>query len=60
MNLIADVTKKDSITYETIAPFAPKTIEFVGTIIPPVKNVFNTLEIWFEEFELNHTSDNPQ
>lgn len=60
MNLIAEETKKDSITYETIAPFAPKTIEFVGNIIPPVKNVFNTLEIWFDEFELNHTFDNPQ
>ncbi len=60
MELIKPENKKDSIVFEKVEPFAPKTIELIGNIIPPVKNVFNTLEIWFDEFKMNHTTDNEQ
>ncbi len=60
MELFADETKKDSFVFEKIEPLAPKTIELVGKVIPPVKNVFNTMEIWFDEFKMNHQTDGEQ
>ena len=60
MELISEKNKKDSIVFEQVAPFAPKTIELVGNIIPPVKNVFNTMETWFDEFKMKHTTDTEQ
>ena len=58
MNLFSDELKTDSFAYEKIEPLAPKTIEFVGKIIPPVKNIFNSLEDWFKDIQHDH-SENP-
>lgn len=60
MEVFNEKTKTDSIVFEKVEPFAPKTIELVGKVIPPVKNVFNTLTVWFDEFKLNHNTDNVQ
>lgn len=57
MELFSEETKKESIIFEQIEPLAPKTIELVGKVVPPVKNIFNTMEIWFDEFKMNHASD---
>jgi membrane protein required for colicin V production len=57
MELFSEETKKESIIFEQIEPLAPKTIEMVGKVVPPVKNIFNTMEIWFDEFKMNHASD---
>ncbi len=55
MNLFSEELKTDSVVYEKIEPIAPKTIEFVGKIIPPVKNIFNSLEDWFKSIQQDHS-----
>ena len=51
MQLLPLDTKAESIVFEKIEPLAPKTIETIGKIIPPVKNIFNSLQEWFKELE---------
>lgn len=59
MQLLALDTKAESIVYEKIEPLAPKTIETIGKIIPPVKNIFNSLQEWFKEIEIKNSTEKP-
>ncbi|MFI5172970.1 MAG: CvpA family protein [Chitinophagales bacterium] len=61
MQLLPLDTKAESVVYEKIEPLAPETIETIGKIIPPVKNIFNSLQQWFMELENKaekHNSEN--
>lgn len=48
--LLSQELKTESIVYEKAEPFAPKTIETIGKVIPPVKifliHCNNGLKIW--------------
>lgn len=56
--LFSDELKTESIVYEKAEPFAPKTIETIGKVIPPVKNIFNSLQQWFKDLELSDAKEN--
>jgi len=58
MALFSPELKEESIVYEKVEPFAPATIEFVGKVIPPVKNIFNSVEEWFKEVQQEHSDEN--
>lgn len=48
IGLPGEKTRTDSKTYSTLLAFAPLTNKVVGYIIPPVKNIFNNLNEWFD------------
>lgn len=52
--------KNESVVYEKAEPFAPKTIETIGKVIPPVKNIFNSLQQWFKDLEISETKENAE
>ena len=56
--LLSQELKTESIVYEKAEPFAPKTIETIGKVIPPVKNIFNSLQQWFEDLEISNAKEN--
>jgi len=49
LQLIAPHTIAASKTYQYIAPFGPKAINFFGQLIPVFKDLFAQLEAFFEE-----------
>ncbi|MFN0276262.1 MAG: CvpA family protein [Chitinophagales bacterium] len=51
MKLFSEELKSDSITYEKLEPFAPEVTLLIGKIIPPVKNIYNDLQEWFNGLE---------
>ncbi len=53
MRLFKAELKADSVVYEKIEPFAPKTIEFIGVAIPALKNIFNSLGEWYSTRKAN-------
>lgn len=55
--LLTAELKTESIVYEKVEPFAPKTIETIGKVIPPVKNIFNSLQQWFEDLETSEPKE---
>ncbi|MBC8047543.1 MAG: CvpA family protein [Fimbriimonadaceae bacterium] len=52
MQLFSDELKSDSLVYEKIEPFAPDVIAGIGKIIPPVKDIYNDLQQWFNDLEI--------
>jgi len=52
--------KNESVVYEKAEPFAPKTIETIGKVIPPVKNILNSLQQWFKDLEISETKENAE
>ncbi len=56
--LLSQELKTESVVYEKAEPFAPKTIETIGKVIPPVKNIFNSLQQWFEDLEISEAKEN--
>jgi len=48
LNLIKPATTDASVTYAYIAPFGPRTIEILGSIIPWFKNMFEELLHFFD------------
>lgn len=48
LNLIKPATTDASVTYAYIAPFGPKTIEILGSVIPWFKNMFEELLHFFD------------
>ena len=60
MGLLSEELKTESVVYEKAEPVAPKTIEMIGKVIPPVKDIFNSLQLWFEDLDKNHHKDNAE
>jgi len=58
--LLSPELKNESVVYEKTEPFAPKTIETIGKVIPPVKNIFNSLQQWFKDLEISETKENAE
>lgn len=58
--LLSQELKTESVVYEKAEPFAPKTIEIIGKVIPPVKNIFNSLQQWFEDLEISEAKENAE
>ncbi|MFN3939448.1 MAG: CvpA family protein [Chitinophagales bacterium] len=56
IGLPGEKTKADSKAYAHVYAFAPVTNTLIGAIIPPVKNIFNNLNDWFDALD-DHTSD---
>lgn len=50
--------KSESVVYEKVEPFAPQTISIIGKIIPPVKNIFTSLQEWFEHLKEKESLEN--
>jgi membrane protein required for colicin V production len=48
MNLISDETIANSKTYSFIAPWGPKVVEAIGSVIPVFKGLFDQLETFFD------------
>lgn len=57
ISLPGEKTKAESRVYEHIYAFAPVTNTLIGTIIPPVKNIFNNLNDWFDALDENTVED---
>jgi membrane protein required for colicin V production len=55
MQLLSEEVKAESITFEKIEPLAPDVIAGIGKVIPPVKNIFNSLQEWFDDLEKKKT-----
>ncbi|MEZ5014374.1 MAG: CvpA family protein [Chitinophagales bacterium] len=49
MQLLGTNQKADSLVFEKIEPLAPKTIEGIGKVIPPVKNIYHSMDEWFAQ-----------
>lgn len=47
LHLIKAETIADSVTYDAIAPFAPKAIDLLGAVLPFFRNMFNELLQFF-------------
>jgi membrane protein required for colicin V production len=48
MGVLSDETIQGSKTYSFIAPWGPKSIEAIGSVIPVFKGLFNQLETFFD------------
>ena len=48
LNLIKPETTKSSVTYNYIAPFGPKVMDFLGAVIPFFRDMFEELLQFFE------------
>ena len=48
LNLIKPATTEASVTYSYIAPFGPKMMEIVGSVVPWFKNMFEELLHFFD------------
>lgn len=51
MKLLSDEIKTESIVYERTEAFAPEVISFIGRAIPPVRNIYRSLQQWFDNLE---------
>ena len=49
LNIIKPETAQGSVTYPYIHPFAPKLMEWLGDILPFLKNIFTELELFFDK-----------
>ncbi|OPZ16976.1 MAG: hypothetical protein BWZ05_01641 [Bacteroidetes bacterium ADurb.BinA245] len=50
MNLLQPATIQQSVTYTYIQPWGPKVINGFGTLVPIFKDMFEKLQLFFEEF----------
>ncbi|MBC8173343.1 MAG: hypothetical protein H7X71_05485, partial [Chitinophagales bacterium] len=55
LKLLSEKVKSESIVYERIEPLAPEISELIGKIIPPVKDIFHSMQEWFEKQALKNT-----
>jgi hypothetical protein len=58
MHVLSEKSKADSVIYETVEPLAPATIALVGKVIPPVKDIFHSMEAWFIELKEDMPAEN--
>ena len=54
VNLISPEIKVHSYTYHLIEPLAPAVINTLGSLIPFIKDTFQSLESFFEELAMTH------
>ncbi len=57
MNLLSDKTKSESVTYIRLHSFAPVSAQWIGKILPPVKNTFNSVNEWFKNYDEQNPED---
>lgn len=55
MGLFSEALKTDSVTYVHIIALAPDTFALIGKVIPPMRDAFDKLDIWFSHFNATHS-----
>ena len=54
MHLLSEEVKQESICFAPLKQLAPEVIATIGKVIPPVKNIYQSMQQWFDHLELEN------
>lgn len=57
MELFSPELRDESVTFTYIHSLAPETFDLLGRIIPPMREAFDKLDVWFKQFQDSHSAE---